>query len=70
MLAWGTTAFERKSGYGLSAEGELRALRLAGELDAAVSQATVSTALLAHAVPPGYTRGRVDGRGGVAAATA
>ena len=55
MLAWGTTAFETKSGYGLSAEGELRALRLAAELDALVDQATVSTALLAHAVPPGYT---------------
>jgi imidazolonepropionase len=54
MLAWGTTAFECKSGYGLSAEGELRALRLAGELDSLVSQTTVSTALLAHAVPPGY----------------
>ena len=55
MLAWGTTAFECKSGYGLSAEGELRALRLAAELDPLVSQATVSTALLAHAVPPGYS---------------
>jgi imidazolonepropionase len=55
MLVWGTTAFECKSGYGLSAEGELRALRLAAELDALVSQATVSTALLAHAVPPGYS---------------
>jgi imidazolonepropionase len=55
MLAWGTTTFETKSGYGLSAEGELRALRLAGELDATVAQTTVSTALLAHAVPPGHT---------------
>jgi imidazolonepropionase len=58
MLAWGTTAFECKSGYGLSVEGELRALRLAGELDRTVGQATVSTALLAHAVPPGYTADR------------
>jgi imidazolonepropionase len=55
MLACGTTAFECKSGYGLSAEGELRALRLADELDSLVAQATVSTALLAHAVPPGYS---------------
>jgi imidazolonepropionase len=55
MLAWGTTAFECKSGYGLSPEGELRALRLADELGAIVGQTTASTALLAHAVPPGYT---------------
>ena len=55
MLAWGTTTFETKSGYGLSVDGELRALRLAGELDAVVRQTTASTALVAHAVPPGYT---------------
>jgi imidazolonepropionase len=54
MLAHGTTAFECKSGYGLSAEAELRALRLAAELGDTVVQETVSTALLAHAVPPGY----------------
>jgi imidazolonepropionase len=51
MLAHGTTAFECKSGYGLSREGELRALRLAAALDA--PQTTTSTALLAHAIPPG-----------------
>jgi imidazolonepropionase len=55
MLAHGTTAFECKSGYGLSAEEELRALRLADELGARVVQRTASTALLAHAVPEGYT---------------
>jgi imidazolonepropionase len=55
MLEHGTTAFECKSGYGLSVEGELRALRLAGELD--VVQTTTVTALLAHAVPDGYDRG-------------
>ena len=53
MLEHGTTAFECKSGYGLSREGELRALALAGELD--VPQTTTATALLAHAVPPGHT---------------
>ncbi len=53
MLEHGTTAFECKSGYGLSREGELRALRLAAELD--VPQTTTTTALLAHAVPPGHT---------------
>lgn len=55
MLATGTTAFECKSGYGLSRDGELRALRLARELEARVAQTTVSTALLAHAVPPGFS---------------
>ncbi len=53
MLAHGTTTFECKSGYGLSAEGELRALALADRLGEQVPQTTVSTALLAHAVPPG-----------------
>jgi len=55
MLAWGTTAFETKSGYGLSAQAEMRALRLAGELEALIAQTTVATALLAHAVPRGYS---------------
>jgi imidazolonepropionase len=55
LLAHGTTAFECKSGYGLSAAEELRALRLAGELGERVVQRTVSTALLAHAVPDGFT---------------
>jgi imidazolonepropionase len=54
MLAHGTTAFECKSGYGLSVEAELRALRLAAALGEAVPQNTTSTALLAHAVPDGY----------------
>lgn len=55
MLAWGTTTFEGKSGYGLSRDGELRALRLAAALRGRVAQETVATALLAHAVPPGWT---------------
>jgi len=53
MLAHGTTTFEGKSGYGLSEAGELRALALAAELGERVVQTTTSTALLAHAVPPG-----------------
>ena len=56
MLEHGTTTFECKSGYGLSRDGELRALALAAELD--VRQHTTTTALLAHAVPPGDTAGR------------
>ena len=55
MLATGTTTFECKSGYGLSREGEMRALVLARELEIQVPQTTVSTGLLAHAVPPGHT---------------
>jgi imidazolonepropionase len=55
MLAHGTTTFECKSGYGLSREAEMRALVLARELEIAVAQTTTSTALLAHAVPDGYT---------------
>jgi imidazolonepropionase len=55
MLAHGTTTFECKSGYGLSREAEMRALILARELEIAVAQTTISTALLAHAVPDGFT---------------
>src|SRR5215469_4204354 len=55
MLEHGTTTFECKSGYGLSREGELRSLKLATELSRSVEQTTTRTALLAHAVPAGYT---------------
>ncbi|MDQ6816523.1 MAG: imidazolonepropionase [Actinomycetota bacterium] len=55
MLRTGTTTFECKSGYGLSREGELRALSLAERLDRLVEQTTTRTALLAHAIPNGYT---------------
>jgi imidazolonepropionase len=56
MLAHGTTTFECKSGYGLSAEGEVRSVRLAAALARSVVQRTRSTGLLAHAVPEGYDR--------------
>jgi imidazolonepropionase len=49
MLAHGTTAFEGKSGYGLSVEAEARAVRLGRELGA-----DRFTGLFAHAVPDGY----------------
>jgi imidazolonepropionase len=49
MLAHGTTTFEAKTGYGLSRDGELRAVRLARELGA-----DAVTGLFAHSVPPGY----------------
>jgi imidazolonepropionase len=54
MLAHGTTTFECKSGYGLSPAGEIRAARLAADLNELVVQRTTSTGLLAHAVPEGY----------------
>jgi imidazolonepropionase len=54
MLRHGTTTFECKSGYGLSAEAEVRSIRLAAGLGHRVPQAVRSTALLAHAVPEGY----------------
>jgi imidazolonepropionase len=49
MLAHGTTAFEGKSGYGLSVAAEARAARLGRELGA-----DRFTGLFAHAVPDGY----------------
>ncbi|MSX01662.1 MAG: imidazolonepropionase [Actinobacteria bacterium] len=58
MLRHGTTTFETKSGYGMSVEGEMRALALAARLDQSVAQQTASTALLAHALPADYD---VDG---------
>ena len=57
MLAHGTTTFECKSGYGLSPDGEVRSVALAAALRDRVTQATRSTALLAHAVPEGYDPG-------------
>lgn len=55
MLRHGTTTLETKSGYGLSVEGELRALRLADTLADEIAQQASSTALLAHAIPDGFT---------------
>jgi imidazolonepropionase len=57
MLRHGTTTFETKSGYGLSVEAELRALRLAARLSETVPQEVVTTCLAAHAVPKGKTEG-------------
>jgi imidazolonepropionase len=48
MLAHGTTTVEGKTGYGLSRQGELRAVRLGREVCDRV------TGLFAHAIPPGY----------------
>ena len=51
MFAHGTTTVEGKTGYGLSREGELRALRLGREI------CDRMTGLFAHAIPPGYDAG-------------
>jgi imidazolonepropionase len=51
MLVCGTTAFEGKTGYGLSVEAEARAVRLGRQLGA-----DRVTGLFAHAVPEGYDR--------------
>ena len=58
MLEHGTTTFETQSGYGMSVDGELRALGLAARLGESVVQQIASTALLAHALPSDYD---VDG---------
>jgi imidazolonepropionase len=55
LLAHGTTAFEGKTGYGLSREGEARAARLGRALAGQVRQPMRLTGLFAHAVPPGFT---------------
>jgi imidazolonepropionase len=49
MLAHGTTAFEGKTGYGLTPEAEARAVRLGRALGA-----DRMTGLFAHSVPAGY----------------
>ena len=55
LLQHGTTAFEGKTGYGLSFEGEARAARLARALAERVAQPMAVTGLFAHAIPPGTT---------------
>jgi imidazolonepropionase len=55
MLQAGTTAFECKTGYGLSVFAERRAAHLAHELGDEVEQSTAVTGLFAHAVPEGHT---------------
>jgi imidazolonepropionase len=52
MLRLGTTTLEGKTGYGLSADGELRLVRLGRELGL-----DRLTGLFAHSVPAGYEPG-------------
>jgi imidazolonepropionase len=56
MLAHGTTTLELKTGYGLTAEGELRELRLAHRLAEEATQTCSVTFLPCHAVPRGIAR--------------
>ena len=54
MLAHGTTTVEAKSGYGLTAEQELRSLRLLRDLRQEALPRVVPTLLAAHEVPPEF----------------
>jgi imidazolonepropionase len=54
MLLHGSTTVEAKSGYGLTRDDELKALRVMASLDHPVT--VVRTFLGAHAVPPEYRR--------------
>jgi imidazolonepropionase len=56
MLASGTTAFEMKTGYGLSVEAELRQAGLARRLAREIPQTTTATLLACHAVPEEWSR--------------
>jgi len=59
MAAYGTTAIEAKSGYGLNLEDELKQLRVVKRLNDETSLDFVSTFMGAHAVPPEY-KGRPE----------
>jgi len=54
MLAQGTTTAEAKSGYGLSAEAEIKTLQAVRQVDMAQPVDLVPTFLGAHAVPREY----------------
>lgn len=54
MMRAGTTAFEVKSGYGLSTREEMKMLRVAARLKEELPITVKSTFLGAHAVPPEY----------------
>ncbi|HTD51385.1 MAG TPA: imidazolonepropionase, partial [Thermoanaerobaculia bacterium] len=59
MLACGTTTVEAKSGYGLTVDDELRALRLLASL-AGEGPRIVPTLLAAHEIPPEFRDRRED----------
>jgi len=56
LLAHGTTTVEVKSGYGLTVDDELKCLRVAHRLSAALEVDVIPTFLGAYAVPPEYAQ--------------
>lgn len=60
MLAYGTTTVEAKSGYGLSAESELRQLEAIKQLDATHPIDLVPTFLGAHEIPDEHQNSREE----------
>ena len=63
LASYGSTTIEMKSGYGLSAEDELKSLRVIVRVAAAVPMRIVATWLGAHEIPLEYrerARGRVE----------
>ncbi|HQV53044.1 MAG: imidazolonepropionase [Flavobacteriales bacterium] len=58
MMKHGTVAVEIKSGYGLTAESELKMLRVARKLGDALPLQVRTTLLAAHAVPPEFADDR------------
>lgn len=60
MMHTGTTAFEIKSGYGLSALGEIKMLRVIQRLKESLNVDIKSTFLGAHAIPEEYKNNRTE----------
>ena len=58
MIRQGTVAVEIKSGYGLTAESELKMLRVARKLGDSLPLQVRTTLLAAHAVPPEFADDR------------
>jgi imidazolonepropionase len=54
LASYGTTTVEIKSGYGLSVDDELKALRVIGRLAASTPMRVVATWLGAHEIPHDY----------------
>jgi imidazolonepropionase len=60
MLSAGTTTVEAKSGYGLTAEQEIRSLELLARLASPDLPRLVPTLMAAHEVPPEYAQHREE----------
>ena len=60
MLSCGTTTAEAKSGYGLTAEQEIRSLRMLSTIASPDLPRIVPTLLAAHEVPPEYRERREE----------